>query len=93
MVDKDNNNNKVVWVQLGGECYFNKNIYKSFNDFKRQIERFNKVIEQNKSKKDDLDNVFLHHIRNYNSKLTIKDGKRFVSNDSDEVLKNFIKNN
>lgn len=32
-------------------------------------------------------------LRNYNSKLTIKDGKRFSSNDSDEVIKDFVNNN
>ena len=32
-------------------------------------------------------------LRNYNSKLTIKDGKRFALSDSDEVIKNFVNNN
>lgn len=32
-------------------------------------------------------------LRNYNSKLTIKDGKRFSSSDSDEVIKDFVNNN
>ena len=31
-------------------------------------------------------------LRNYNSKLNIKDGKRFSSNDSDEVIKDFVNN-
>ena len=31
-------------------------------------------------------------LRNYNSKLTIKDGKRFASSDSDEVIKDFVNN-
>jgi flavodoxin len=31
-------------------------------------------------------------LRNYNSKLTIKDGKRFTSSDSDEVIKDFVNN-
>ena len=33
------------------------------------------------------------NLRNYNSKLTIKDGQRFSSNDSDESIKHFVKNN
>ncbi len=33
------------------------------------------------------------NLRNYNSKLTIKDGQRFSSNDSDESIKNFVNNN
>ena len=32
-------------------------------------------------------------LRNYNSKLTIKDGKRFSSSDSDEVIKDFVSSN
>ena len=32
-------------------------------------------------------------LRNYNSKLNIKDGKRFSSKDSDDVIKDFINNN
>ncbi len=32
-------------------------------------------------------------LRNYNSKLNIKDGKRFSSNASDKDINNFIKNN
>ncbi len=32
-------------------------------------------------------------LRNYNSKLTIKDGQRFSSSDSDEVIRNFVKKN
>ena len=32
-------------------------------------------------------------LRKYNSKLNIKDGKRFSSNDSDEIIKEFINNN
>ena len=32
-------------------------------------------------------------LRNYNSKLNIKDGKRFSSNDSDDVIKDFINDN
>ena len=32
-------------------------------------------------------------LRNYNSKLTIKDGRRFSSSDSDEAIKEFIKSN
>ncbi|MBR3161591.1 MAG: flavodoxin [Bacilli bacterium] len=32
-------------------------------------------------------------LRNYNSKLIIKDGKRFSSNDSDEVIKDFVNDN
>ena len=32
-------------------------------------------------------------LRNYNSKLKIKDGKRFSSSDSDEVIKDFVNNN
>ena len=35
----------------------------------------------------------VNDLRKYNSKLTIKDGKRFSSNDSDEEIKNFITNN
>ncbi len=33
------------------------------------------------------------NLRNYNSKLIIKDGKRFSINDSDTVIKDFINNN
>ncbi len=33
------------------------------------------------------------NLRSYNSKLTIKDGKRFSSSDSDEVIKEFVNNN
>lgn len=32
-------------------------------------------------------------LRNYNSKLTIKDGKRFSINDSDEEIRDFLNNN
>ena len=32
-------------------------------------------------------------LRNYNSKLTIKDGKRFSSSDSDKVIEDFVKSN
>lgn len=32
-------------------------------------------------------------LRNYNSKLTIKDGRRFSLNDGDEVIKDFLNNN
>ena len=32
-------------------------------------------------------------LRNYNSKLTIKDGKRFETSDSDKVIKDFINSN
>ena len=32
-------------------------------------------------------------LRNYNSKLNIKDGKRFSSSDSDEVVRSFVNNN
>ena len=32
-------------------------------------------------------------LRKYNSKLTIKDGKRFSLNDSDEAIKDYINNN
>ena len=32
-------------------------------------------------------------LRNYNSKLIIKDGKRFSSSDSDEVIKDFVSSN
>lgn len=35
----------------------------------------------------------VNDLRNYNNKLNIKDGKRFSSNDSDEIIKEFIKNN
>jgi flavodoxin len=35
----------------------------------------------------------VNDLRNYNSKLTIKDGKRFSSSDSDETIKDFINNN
>lgn len=34
----------------------------------------------------------VNDLRNYNSKLDIKDGKRFSSNSSDEEILNFIKN-
>ena len=34
----------------------------------------------------------VNDLREYNSKLTIKDGKRFSSNDSDDDIKKFIKN-
>ena len=34
----------------------------------------------------------VNDLRNYNSKLIIKDGKRFSSNDSDEAIDNFINN-
>lgn len=35
----------------------------------------------------------VNDLRNYNSKLNIKDGKRFSSSTSDEEILNFIKNN
>ena len=35
----------------------------------------------------------VNDLRKYNSKLTIKDGKRFSTSDSDEVIKEFINNN
>lgn len=35
----------------------------------------------------------VNDLRNYNSKLTIKDGKRFSSSDDDNVIKDFINNN
>ena len=35
----------------------------------------------------------VNDLREYNSKLTIKDGKRFSSNDSDKVIKEFIESN
>ena len=35
----------------------------------------------------------VNELRNYNSKLTIKDGKRFSSSDNDDVIKEFINNN
>lgn len=35
----------------------------------------------------------VNDLRNYNSKLNIKDGKRFSSSTSDEEISNFIKNN
>lgn len=35
----------------------------------------------------------VNDLRNYNSKLNIKDGKRFSSSSSDEEISNFIKNN
>ena len=35
----------------------------------------------------------VEELRKYNSKLIIKDGKRFSSNDSDEAIKKFITNN
>ena len=35
----------------------------------------------------------VNDLRNYNNKLNIKDGKRFSSNDSDEIIKGFINNN
>ena len=34
----------------------------------------------------------VNDLRNYNSKLNIKDGKRFSSSDSDDVIKSFVKN-
>ena len=34
----------------------------------------------------------VNDLRNYNSKLTIKDGKRFALSDSDEIIDDFIKN-
>ena len=33
------------------------------------------------------------NLRNYNSKLTIKEGKRFSTSDSDEIIRDFITNN
>ncbi len=35
----------------------------------------------------------VNDLRNYNSKLTIKDGKRFSSNDSDEAIIDFVNGN
>jgi len=35
----------------------------------------------------------VNELRKYNSNLTIKDGRRFSSSDSDEVIKEFIDNN
>ena len=35
----------------------------------------------------------VNDLRKYNSKLDIKDGKRFSSNDSNEIIKEFINNN
>ena len=35
----------------------------------------------------------VNDLRNYNSKLNIKDGKRFSTSDSDTVIKDFINNN
>ena len=35
----------------------------------------------------------VNDLRSYNNKLNIKDGKRFSSNDSDEIIKDFINNN
>ena len=35
----------------------------------------------------------VNDLRQYNNKLTIKDGKRFSIDDSDEVIKEFISNN
>ena len=35
----------------------------------------------------------VNDLRNYNSSLNIKDGKRFSTSDSDEVIKEFIKSN
>ena len=35
----------------------------------------------------------VHDLRNYNSKLNIKDGRRFNINDNDEIIKAFINNN
>ena len=35
----------------------------------------------------------VNNLRNYNPKLTIKDGKRFSSSDSDKVIKDFVNNN
>lgn len=35
----------------------------------------------------------INDLRNYNNKLNIKDGKRFSTNDNDEIIKEFIKNN
>ena len=35
----------------------------------------------------------INDLRNYNSKLTIKDGKRFSASDSDDVIKDFVNNN
>ena len=38
-------------------------------------------------------NGSVSNLRNYNTKLTIKDGKRFAANDSDEEIEKFINNN
>ena len=35
----------------------------------------------------------VNDLRNYNNKLNIKDGKRFSTNDNDEIIKDFINNN
>ena len=35
----------------------------------------------------------VNDLRNYNNKLTIRDGKRFNANDSDDIIKDFINNN
>ncbi len=35
----------------------------------------------------------VNNLRSYNSKLNIKDGKRFASSDSDNVIKEFVNNN
>lgn len=37
--------------------------------------------------------VSVSDLRNYNSKLTIKDGKRFSPSDSDEAIRDFVNNN
>lgn len=38
-------------------------------------------------------NTSVNDLRNYNNKLTIKDGKRFSISDDDELIKDFIKEN
>ena len=35
----------------------------------------------------------VEELRNYNSKLTIKDGRRFSSSDSDKIIKEFVNSN
>lgn len=35
----------------------------------------------------------VNDLRNYNNKLNIKNGKRFSTNDNDEIIKDFINNN
>ena len=35
----------------------------------------------------------VNDLRNYNTNLVIKDGKRFSSNDSDSIIKEFVNSN